>query len=274
MCIRDRDDGAFAGDKSNIGIQSTGELHNKRKLIELLKRANRNGESLEELVPTTGVLMGNLKALSPSNSAVRVRLPSAKGNGRGTSSGARKLVITTAERASVNGRKDKQEEGEQNSIGVTSVKIIPTVLKGGSSILPTEPATATEAKDHYALDGRRETRNQAITSPNHESFIAIKDADTSQQLPMAPKHALRSFAAVLTEQEKVEIGEFSNIYYVGHKAAGRKKTSRDSEFNGGHDDERGDYCAVIGDHIAFRYELIERLGRGSFGQVFLSLIHI
>lgn len=35
----------------------------------------------------------------------------------------------------------------------------------------------------------------------------------------------------------------------------------------GYDDERGDYRIVLYDHIAYRYEVLEVLGKGSFGQV-------
>ena len=37
--------------------------------------------------------------------------------------------------------------------------------------------------------------------------------------------------------------------------------------NYGYDDERGDYQVVNHDHLAFRYEVIDTLGKGSFGQV-------
>ena len=37
--------------------------------------------------------------------------------------------------------------------------------------------------------------------------------------------------------------------------------------NHGYDDARGDYVAVVADHLAYRYEVIGMLGRGSFGQV-------
>ena len=32
---------------------------------------------------------------------------------------------------------------------------------------------------------------------------------------------------------------------------------------------RGDYTVVQGDHIRYRYEIVEMLGKGSFGQVFI-----
>ena len=36
-------------------------------------------------------------------------------------------------------------------------------------------------------------------------------------------------------------------------------------FNYGYDDDQGDYNAVTKDHIAYRYEVLESLGSGSFG---------
>lgn len=35
----------------------------------------------------------------------------------------------------------------------------------------------------------------------------------------------------------------------------------------GFDDDRGDYTVVLHDHIAYRYEILMMLGKGSFGQV-------
>jgi dual specificity tyrosine-phosphorylation-regulated kinase 2/3/4 len=40
-----------------------------------------------------------------------------------------------------------------------------------------------------------------------------------------------------------------------------------AEFNRGFDDERGDYKPVVHDHLAYRYEILSILGKGSFGQV-------
>lgn len=37
--------------------------------------------------------------------------------------------------------------------------------------------------------------------------------------------------------------------------------------NFGFDDDKGDYRIIIGDHIAYRFEIKSILGQGSFGQV-------
>lgn len=77
----------------------------------------------------------------------------------------------------------------------------------------------------------------------------------------------------LTTYEQGEILGYQEVYYIG---IGAKKTKPDpsaGSSNVGYDDERGDYKVVSGDHIAYRYEILDILGRGSFGQVLKVLDH-
>ena len=68
----------------------------------------------------------------------------------------------------------------------------------------------------------------------------------------------------LTDYEKSEILEYKEIYFLGLNAQ-KIKGSPLFPQNYGYDDERGDYQVILKDHLAYRYEVLEFLGKGSFG---------
>ena len=82
---------------------------------------------------------------------------------------------------------------------------------------------------------------------------------------MKPGKAIKQFMDVLTDYEKGEILDFKEVYFVGPKAR-KIKGSPLNEFNFGYDDERGDYLVQMHDHMAYRFEVVDFLGKGSFGQ--------
>ncbi|KAL1924711.1 uncharacterized protein VTP21DRAFT_4365 [Calcarisporiella thermophila] len=84
---------------------------------------------------------------------------------------------------------------------------------------------------------------------------------------MSPSTALKIYGNQLSPYERSEIMDFSHVYYVGHRSAKKMATLENASNNFGYDDDRGDYQVIPGDHLAYRFEIIEALGKGSFGQV-------
>jgi dual specificity tyrosine-phosphorylation-regulated kinase 2/3/4 len=81
---------------------------------------------------------------------------------------------------------------------------------------------------------------------------------------ITPARALLDCFELLSEFEHIEISSFPEIYFLGLGADKVQEPFRNEE---------GYYKAVKGDHLAYRYEIKELLGTGTFGQVFSCYDH-
>ena len=84
---------------------------------------------------------------------------------------------------------------------------------------------------------------------------------------MTPEAALAAHSASMTEYEQNEIRDYPEVYFTGPLADKVPASLLHDESNHGFDDERGDYAIVPHDHLAYRYEVLEQIGKGSFGKV-------
>lgn len=76
----------------------------------------------------------------------------------------------------------------------------------------------------------------------------------------------------MTDYEKGEILDYKDIYFIG-PGSKKIKGSPLNELNFGYDDDKGDYKVQLNDHIGYRFEVKEFLGKGSFGQALKCFDH-
>ena len=86
------------------------------------------------------------------------------------------------------------------------------------------------------------------------------------RLPMTPQQAVKEYGHKMTAYERKEIIEFPEVWYLGLEAK-KVEGVPGGQQNCGYDDENGSYVKMIHDHISYRYEIREIIGKGSFGQV-------
>ncbi|KAM9879106.1 hypothetical protein VDGL01_06817 [Verticillium dahliae] len=136
-----------------------------------------------------------------------------------------------------------------------------------------DPWTADLDKDD--LIAEEEIRK--LGSRRKETEIAARTLDALKKRAtpkerVGPHEAIR--IAMLNLYERGEIIDYSDVYFCGTQNAQKVVGDLQSDKpNFGYDDERGDYTIVPGDHLAFRYEIIDVLGKGSFGQVVRCIDH-
>lgn len=81
---------------------------------------------------------------------------------------------------------------------------------------------------------------------------------------------------LLNKFEMKELLGYQTIYYLNileRKLNGGAEDPTGSH-NNGYDNEQGEYLFVNHDHIAYRYEIMRKLGKGSFGVVLKCLDHL
>ena len=137
--------------------------------------------------------------------------------------------------------------------------------------VPTDPNM-----DHDDMIAEEEMRRIASKRKNLDAMAQELEELKRRAVPkdrMSAPQALRTI--VLNVYERGEIVDFKEIYFTGAPSARKHVGDLNSTAlpNFGYDDERGDYTIVKGDHLAYRYEIVDILGKGSFGQVVRCVDH-
>jgi dual specificity tyrosine-phosphorylation-regulated kinase 2/3/4 len=145
--------------------------------------------------------------------------------------------------------------------------------KSSTNILKSRNLDVNLDRDDLMAD--EEMKKLASKRRDFEVMAREVDALRKRAKPqerVTPKDALAMVN--LNIFERGEIIDYKEIYFCGTKNAKKHVGDLNAQTaNFGYDDDRGDYNIVLGDHLAYRYEVVDLLGKGSFGQVVRCVDH-
>ncbi|EAX96721.1 CMGC family protein kinase [Trichomonas vaginalis G3] len=130
------------------------------------------------------------------------------------------------------------------------------ILKSGR-FLPTLPILPEQG----SRNPRFKQRNAIKTEIPKSTRVSI---NRLPNLPITPEEAKKSYNDILSSFEQFEINQFPEIYYIGNV---------NNKFTQNFDDKNHSYKVIIGDHLAYRYEILLVLGSGAFGKVVKCFDH-
>lgn len=149
-------------------------------------------------------------------------------------------------------------------------------------ILRPKPSAASVRQEPYTAEMDRhdfvaEEEMKKLGSRRKETELAARTLDALRKRAtpkerVSPQDAIR--IALLNIYERGEIVDYNDVYFCGTQNAAKVVGDLGSSApNFGYDDDRGDYTIILGDHLAYRYEVVDVLGKGSFGQVVRCIDH-
>ncbi|XP_054282230.1 dual specificity tyrosine-phosphorylation-regulated kinase 4-like isoform X2 [Macrosteles quadrilineatus] len=155
----------------------------------------------------------------------------------------------------------------------SGTQTLPKSESSRSSSTATTPVLAPSFPHLNNNNNTSHNNNNSTHNNNNSGSPSPQRLDPhGRRLPLTPVEALKYYGSRLTEYERTEIEKYPEVWYLGLDACkihGEEGLSQ----NGGFDDDNGSYNKVLHDHVCFRYEILEVIGKGSFGQVIRALDH-
>ncbi|KAK4230220.1 hypothetical protein QBC38DRAFT_48745 [Podospora fimiseda] len=218
------------------------------------------------------------KAASPT--------PSTKSNGNGTYLESRRRKSSASSlNAGVSQDRNRNEPAgkKESTLGTVTERttiphhssVVQRILKPKGSAVTLKNEILTSELDRDDLVAEEEMKRLGMRRKDTElaarTLDALRKRATAKER-VSPQEAIR--IASLNIYERGEIVDYKDVYFCGTQNAKKVQGDVQSDSpNFGYDDERGDYTIVPGDHLSYRYEIIDVLGKGSFGQVVRCIDH-
>ncbi|XP_054718156.1 dual specificity tyrosine-phosphorylation-regulated kinase 4-like isoform X2 [Uloborus diversus] len=139
---------------------------------------------------------------------------------------------------------------------------------------PLDSGDSSDAEDIRNDDPYPKRWISPPASFGENSHPAARYDPYGRRLPLLPNEVLKYYGSRLNSFERKELqsGEYPEIWYLGLEAT-KIEGEEGAPHNHGYDDDNGSYIKVLHDHLSYRYEILEVIGKGSFGQVIRALDH-
>lgn len=172
---------------------------------------------------------------------------------------------------------DRNNNNNGNNHFVSSDKIINNI--NNNNYNNNGSLTTITQKRPTSSNDKRITQQQTSSSINNDI-----STNGCRYLPIPPSKVLevQDYLVHLTSYEKKEILDYSRIFFIGKSGIKKKTPQTATSYSGadgfeskvyGFDDNNGSYMPVIHDHIAYRYEVLKIIGKGTFGVVLQAYDH-
>lgn len=160
--------------------------------------------------------------------------------------------------------------GDSNNVKIGS--------SNGSSKLLSANAAASASPAGSSSTNSVMLSSSAPSSASHHLVASTENGNNSsdikspQKWPVvaSPHQVMMLYMSKLTPYEHHEIYKYPQIYFIGANA---KKRPGVGSNNSDYDNENGSYIHIPHDHIAYRYEVLKIIGKGSFGSVVKAYDH-
>ncbi|CAH8556899.1 unnamed protein product [Heterobilharzia americana] len=160
----------------------------------------------------------------------------------------------------------------------------------GFNSLDHEPSSLIHVKAHRmrkAADAEsNEKSHDSVNKWLSNVFQPRNDSSHNGSCCMSGSLAVTLYGSKLTEYERKEIQDYPEVYFLGLGATKRYPHGASINDSGykrgsmipsnnvtGFDDTQSSYILVPNDHLAYRYEVLKPLGKGSFGHVVHAIDH-
>ncbi|XP_044740903.1 dual specificity tyrosine-phosphorylation-regulated kinase 2 [Chrysoperla carnea] len=175
--------------------------------------------------------------------------------------------------------KDQQPNSLAGSVSSTSSSQLPEVVVSSTGSSGTQQQCITHSSG-ICLPSNSHSRQPSGKSTTGTSTSSPQSAQPSPQPPLekpntmvaTPEQVMKLYSNKLTPYEHREIYTYPHVYFIGAKAKKRPGIIGNPN-NCDYDNEQGSYIHIPHDHVAYRYEVLKVIGKGSFGQVVKAYDH-